>query len=102
MLHVEPEYRKTGVARLCGLALCKKMEEMFHSTNGEKLGKYPWARWEFADVVEGNELGTLLMQSFKPDGWVRGWATGTSYLVLEGEEVKKIPWSEAVKTLWAF
>ncbi|KAK7691485.1 hypothetical protein QCA50_004884 [Cerrena zonata] len=103
MLHVEPQHRKTGVARLVGLALCKKLEQMFQPVDEDKVGKYPWSRWEFADVVEGNEKGTFLMKSFETVGWREGWTTSTSYLNLEeGMEVVKIPWSEAVKTLWSF
>lgn len=103
MLHVEPEYRKMGVAGLCGLALAKKLEQIFEPTDVGRMGRYPWSRWEFAGVVEGNEKGTCLMKSLEPFGWKEGWSVTFSYFMLEeGVKAVRVPWSEAAKSLQLF
>ncbi|KAI0072778.1 hypothetical protein K474DRAFT_1577323, partial [Panus rudis PR-1116 ss-1] len=78
MLHVEPESRRQGLAKLCISALMRKVEEGFHIDDPKFAEKYPWKRWEHMDVVVGNEKSTALISSL--DGWVGGWGCHWSRL----------------------
>ena len=85
MLHVEPAYRRMGLARLCIAALCRKLEQMYETQEGGKQGRYPYARWEFQDVVQGNEKSVRLITSV--EGWSaeNGWDCYWIYLPVGGE-----------------
>ena len=85
MLHVEPAYRRMGLGRLCIAALCRKLEQMYETQEGGKQGRYPYARWEFQDVVQGNEKSVRLITSV--EGWSaeNGWDCYWVYLPVEGE-----------------
>ncbi|KAJ3492123.1 hypothetical protein NLI96_g206 [Meripilus lineatus] len=83
MLHVSPEYRRTGLARRCISALSRKLEQMFVTEDEGKRGDYPFARWEYQDVVQGNEKSVRLITSM--DGWSaeNRWDCYWMYLVVE-------------------
>ncbi|CAL1705167.1 unnamed protein product [Somion occarium] len=87
MLHVEPEYRRLGLAKMCIHALSRKLEEMFRSEEEGKGGQYPWSRWEFVDVVAGNEKSSGLLKSLEPEGWREGWVCYWVYLAMNDVEV---------------
>ncbi|KAK7690433.1 hypothetical protein QCA50_005531 [Cerrena zonata] len=67
MLYVEADMRRKGLARMCKIALSRKMEEMFATEDPEKKDLYPHARWEFNVVYHENEASMRLSQSL--EGW---------------------------------
>ncbi|KAK7693772.1 hypothetical protein QCA50_003344 [Cerrena zonata] len=85
MLHVEPEYRRMGLGKLVVRALCKKLEELFYTEDEEKVGKYPWARWEMVDVVNGNQKSASLLKALESDGWQKGWSNRWFFMAMDLE-----------------
>jgi len=79
MLHVEPEYRRKNLGKLCTEAIIAKLEDKFRPDEG-RVEKYPWKRWEFLDVLAGNEKGLGFAASL--DGWERGWVSYWVHLKL--------------------
>ncbi|KAL4246098.1 hypothetical protein ABKN59_003262 [Abortiporus biennis] len=71
MLHVETEFRRRGLARLCLAALEKKLGEKYRTNDSSKAELYPFKRWEHLDVVLGNEKSSGLVAS--TNGWKEGW-----------------------------
>lgn len=85
MLHVEPEYRRMGLGKTIVRALCKKLEELYRTEDKGKVGKYPWARWEFVDVIVGNQKSMSLLKSLESDGWQKGWDCRWFYMTMDLE-----------------
>lgn len=67
MLHVESDMRRMGLARMCMVALSRKMEKMFATDDPEKKNLYPYARWEYSAVYHENEASMKLSRSL--EGW---------------------------------
>jgi GNAT superfamily N-acetyltransferase len=96
MLHVEPEFRRRGIAQilmnrlirerantestgeLLGLTKERRMESNSAVRGGGALG------WNWVDVVESNKEGSRFFKSL--GGWAEGWTSLWLFLTNENDK----------------
>jgi ribosomal protein S18 acetylase RimI-like enzyme len=81
MLHVEPEFRRRGIAQTLVNELVRRREGVDNKFVERRGGAFAW---NWVDVVESNKEGSRFFKSL--DGWEEGWTSLWLYLKNEDDD----------------